>query len=454
MIASPMRNLLVIVPLAIACGSPTPAQTHAPVPSATVAKEVTPVPDDESRVRGLIAKLAKSDWDGAAAELDDTMRAAFPKEKMASVWHAILESAGAFEGVEHVDIKPNDASHRTGVAKVTFERTHLVFRVVLDTQGRVAGFFIQPGDTAASWKPPDYANADVFTETRTTVGSSPALPGTLTVPKNAKGYPAVVLVHGSGPNDEDETILANKPFKDLAFGLASRGIAVLRYDKRTRVDPTGVRTQKEEVDDGAHAAVALLQKQPDVDPKRIVLLGHSQGGYLAPRIAKADAAIKGVVILAGSTRSLEDSLIAQFQYLKVKPEVLSDAQGFKLAVESPTLKATDDVAFPLGDGTSAQLPGAYFLDVRGYHPEKVAAALTIPLLVLQGERDYQVSLDGDFPAWKAALAHKKNAKLKSYPSLNHLFCAGVGPPSPNEYMNACHVDERVIADIADFVTKL
>jgi dienelactone hydrolase len=444
---------MLVTMLAVACGSPAPTHTAtAPPPTPTVTKQEAPVQDDESRVRGFIAKLVANDWDGATALFDDTMRAALPKEKMAAIWHKLEESAGAFKTIDAVEITVKDPFH-IGAAQASFERAPLLLRVVLDSQGRVSGFFVAPGDTAASWKPPTYANADAFTETRITVGT-PALPGTLTVPRNAKNYPAVVLVHGSGPNDEDETIGANKPFKDLAWGLASRGVAVLRYDKRTRVDPAGVRTQKEEVDDAAHAAVALLQKQPDVDPKRIVVLGHSQGAQLGPRIAKNDPAIKGLVLLAAPTRSWGDLVIAQLQFLKAKPDVILQAQHFKATIESPTLKAGDNVAFPLGDGSSTDIPGAYFLDMRGYHPEKVAATLTIPLLVLQGERDYQVSVTADFPAWKAALAQKKNATLKTYPALNHLFCPGDGPPSPDEYMKASHVDEKVIVDIADFATKL
>jgi len=184
------------------------------------------------------------------------------------------------------------------------------------------------------------------------------------------------------------------------------------------------------------------------------LLGHSQGGSLAPRIAKADPAIKRLVILAGATRPLEESIVAQFHYLaslqpndaKVKDAVAA-AEKFKAAAESPGLKPTDSVENPLG----APVPGAYFLDVRGYHPEQVAAHLTIPILVLQGEHDYQVTVADDFAAWKKALAHDKRATLRTYPGLMHTFVrAGDGPPAPADYLKPGHVDEKVIDDIASF----
>src|SRR5215471_14652653 len=147
------------------------------------------------------------------------------------------------------------------------------------------------------------------------------LPGTLSVPKGEGPFAAVVLVHGSGPNDRDETIGPNKPFRDLAWGLASQGIVVLRYDKRTKVYPEKMRelvstlTVKEEVIDDALNAVSLLRGIPGVNPQRIVVLGHSLGGYLLPRIGAADRGIAGLIMLAGMCRPFEDAILDQFSYI-------------------------------------------------------------------------------------------------------------------------------------------
>jgi dienelactone hydrolase len=415
---------------------------------------------DEDRARDLVGRLAAHDFAGAVATFDDQMSAALPVDKLQGVWSQIESQAGAFQRFESVEVKPaGSGDTRVALVKASFERAPLLVRVVFRGSDRVAGFFVAPGDTAASWQPPPYAKVDAFEERPVQIGTSPALPGTLTVPKSGKSLPVVVLVHGSGPNDRDETIGALKAFKDLAFGLASRGIAVLRYDKRTRMDPAAVvRTQKDEVEDAAHAAVAMVRTQEGVDPSRVVLLGHSQGGYLAPRIAKADPSIKALVLLAASTRALEDSLVAQLAYLATLDpsdaklaSALEQAKRFKASVESPSLKPDDAVAVPFASST---IPGSYFLDVRDYHPEKIAAALGIPILVLQGERDYQVTVADDFGAWKAALAHKKNATLRAYPGLNHAFATGDGPPSPADYAKAGHVDETVVDDIAAWVTAL
>ena len=292
-----------------------------------------------------------------------------------------------------------------------------------------------------------------FVEREVVIGIH-ALPGTLTVPEGAGPYPAVVLLHGSGPVDRDETVGGVKVFKDLATGLASKGIAVLRYEKRSRHAPAGVVTSKDEVDDAAHEALALLRTQPGIDPARIWLAGHSQGGNLAPRIAQAEPKLAGLVILAGLAQPMEDALVDQLTYFATTvypddaklPPLVDAARAFKARVASADLKAEDDLAFPVG---KAKLKGAYFLDLRGYDAPATAARLGKPVLVLQGERDYQVT-SKDLELWKKGLGTR--ATVRTYPTLNHLFAPGTGTPGPAEYAQPGHVDPAVIADIAAFVT--
>ncbi|NUO48783.1 MAG: alpha/beta fold hydrolase [Polyangiaceae bacterium] len=424
--------------------TPRPAEPAAP------AKETI-----ETKTTHLVEAMSEGKFGIADDMFDETMLAALGPDKLEVAWRSVEKSAGKFEAIDSIEITEKDA-HSIALAKTKFERARLVVRVVYDKDGKVAGLFFQPLAAEIPWSAPAYADASRFEEREVEVGSAPALPGTATLPRGSGPFPAVVLVHGSGPNDRDETVGGAKPFKDLAWGLASKGIAVLRYVKRSRHSPSGIVTQKEEVLDGVRDAVARLRDTPEVDKRRIVVLGHSQGGYLAPRIGVAHPELAGIVILAGSTRPLEDSMIEQLTYLgsldsknEGLKSALEAARVFKKKVTSPTLTATDTIDLPTGGSVT----GAYFLDVRGYEPPAVAKKLTLPLLVLQGERDYQVTTR-DFEGWKSALASKKTVTLRTYPSLNHLFISGSGTPSPAEYGKEGHVDEKVIGDIAAWVNAL
>lgn len=313
---------------------------------------------------------------------------------------------------------------------------------------------------AAEYSPPPYAAPSSFTEREVTVGAGAewALPGTLTLPTGRGPFPAVVLVHGSGPNDRDETILASKPFRDLAWGLASQGIAVLRYDKRTLVHGAkfaalGVFTVKEETIDDALAAVRLLRQTPSVDPERVFLLGHSLGAYLEPRIAALDPRLAGVIVMAGPTTPLEDAFVRQYEYLFSLDGTVSDEE--RKFLDDARRQTARVKGLTVADRASKQLlhgaPPAYWLDLRAYDAVAAAQKLKIPLLVLQGERDYNVTME-DFRGWRR-LAGGKSVTLKSYPKLDHLFLEGEGPAAPADNARPRNIPSYVITDIAAFIKR-
>jgi dienelactone hydrolase len=418
-----------------------------------------PVPEDaEQTARAFVQAVARGDGNAIIAAFDATMRTAFPPEKALALWKSIEEQSGAFQSIDAVTGR-REHGRMMEYVRCQMARGPITFRVVFDADGNIAGVFVVPNDAAVEWTPPPYADMTAFDEAPVRVGSNPTLPGLLTVPRGAgTSLPAVVLVHGSGPNDRDESIGGSKIFRDLAFGLASRGVAVLRYDKRTLVSLQGVVTQKEEVVDGALAALRTLRATARIDPSRLVVLGHSQGGGLAPRIAQLDGDLAGVVVLAGPTRPLEESVVAQFAYLRsLRPAddalaaVAAQAEAFRTAVQAPDLRPDAVVNVP---GGGQPVTGAYFLDVRGYHPERVAASLSCSLLVMQGARDYQVTERDDFEGWRRALAGDARATMKLYPALDHRFVAGTGPSRPEDYAGTAHVDAQVIEDIASWIRSI
>jgi hypothetical protein len=429
-----------------------------------------PLSDDQATATATryVELLGAEKYDDAVALCDDDMAKAFPKEKAAQTWRGLVAKLGALKStrVHKLDRKPPYV-RVTLAAK--FEKDEVGLAVVVDTRARVSGFFIVSLKPEVAWVAPDYVRADAFTEEEVVVGEGDfALPATLTLPKKTKDaqgpFRAIVLVHGSGPNDRDETVGGSKVFKDLAQGLASRGIAVLRYEKITRAHGKKVMekwgdeiTLDKETTLDAVRAVALLKGRPDIDRKRIAVLGHSQGGLAAPRIAKADPEIAGVVIFAGPTRALEDIALAQFEYIATIPGANGEGAKEKLPemreavklVKSKALGAkTPKDKLPLG------IPAPFWLDLRDYHPEALAAQLGRPILVLQGEADYQVTMD-DFAGWKKALGGKPFARLQSFPSLMHTFAdCGCKLAQPADYDKPGHVAKAVVDEIEKWMLGL
>ncbi|MGH9549430.1 MAG: alpha/beta hydrolase family protein, partial [Terriglobales bacterium] len=299
-----------------------------------------------------------------------------------------------------------------------------------------------------------------FTEVPVKVGSAPwILDGTLSVPNGPGPFPAVVLVHGSGGHDRDETIDALKPFRDLAWGLSSNGIAVLRYEKRTleyakQMLPIIKQiTVKEETIDDAAAAVKLLTNQPKIDAKHIYVLGHSLGGTLMPRIARQSPDAAGFIVLAGCTRPMEDLMLEQLKYAISLKSVHTADDAKEIAaltalianVKDPNLTAEVPLSKLPGG-----MPGAYWLSLRGYNPAIVAKDIHKPFLILQGESDFQVSMK-DFKGWKDALSSRGDVTFKSYPGLSHCFANAGTPPSPADYQTARNVSPQVITDITNWI---
>ena len=360
---------------------------------------------------------------------------------------AQIKTYGAVEKIG--DAAANRVGPNTTVTiAVNFASQNINFRFLINSGGQVAAFVQLPGEV--TWQRPEYSKPDSFTERAVTVGDTQwKLPGTFTAPKGAGPFPAVVLVHGVGPNDRDETVGGTRMFKDLAEGLASQGIAVLRYEKRqrqygARVAAMPTFTLHEETVEDAVKAAALARTQPGVDGKKVFILGHDLGGYAAPRIAAEDSALAGLILMAANARHLEDLVVDQVVAVGGTAKALENAKALQAKVKS----------LEPGDESSPAVMGNavhYWLDLKDYDPVGDAAKIGMPVLVLQGERDYQVGMK-DFELWKTGLA-KKGVVAKSYPALNHLFVAGTGKSTQAEYAKPGHVAAEVIADIIGFVKR-
>jgi len=405
---------------------------------------------------------------GSFAEIHDLfvagLRQMVDPGALRAAWEAELSEHGSVSSVGTPASEPFSGDTTAVKVPVTFERGAVTLAVYLTSAGQLTGLQLEPavdGPPAAPWQPPGYADPGRFDEQEVTLGSGPlAVPGTLSLPHGDGPYPALVLLSGSGPNDRDGTILRSKPLKDLAWGLASRGIAVLRFDKVTYAHPHEVGqnrtfTVADEYLPDALAAIALLQAHPAIDATRVFVAGHSLGGTVAPRVAAAEPSVAGLIMLAGGTEPLPWAAVRQVRYIaSLNPDTAALAQpgidaltAQARRVDDPDLSPqTPDAELPFG------VPAPYWLDLRGYDAVAVAAGLRQPLLLLQGGRDYQVTLADDLSRWRAGLDGRPGVTIRVYPADNHFFFPGDGPSSPAELVAAQHLDPDVVGDVCDWLT--
>jgi pimeloyl-ACP methyl ester carboxylesterase len=452
--------MMLVAALALAgCGSPT---SPSAAPSAS--------PDATSIGYAFVAALAAGDAQSAQALEDTAMLNAAPADNLLAIWHQLLSQYGGLQTLGR-PVAASQPPYINVSVPATFAQATVTLLVTVSTAGRVAGFHIGAVSTAPpsgpaatptpSPPPASYVDPSKFRETAVTVGSSPwALPGTMSIPRGSGPFPAVVLIAGSGPADRDETFGPNKPLRDLAWGLASAGIAVLRYDKRTDTYDALMSalpniTVKQETMDDVVAAVTLLNSTPGIDTSRIFLVGHSLGAYLAPRIAaQLPGQVDGLAMLEDFSTPLPELILNQAHYLvSLTPSpgpsvqaVLANLEAQVQRAESPDLSAsTPPSELPL------DVPASYWLDLRTYDPIATVTSLKLPMFFSQGSRDYQVP-PSELQPYQAALSGRDNVVFNSYPAMDHLLLDGTGTPGPAEYNIPGHVDAQLVADLAAWIT--
>lgn len=332
--------------------------------------------------------------------------------------------------------------------------------VLVVQDGAIAG--LQTGAYSGGQK--EEAGSDAFdsVELALPVPSLGELPGTLTVPKGEGPFPAVILLQGSGSSDRDEAIGNLKPFRDIAEGLAEQGIAVYRFDKRSYVYGMELAANKEitladEYLEDAVNAVQLAAAQEKIDPERIFVLGHSLGGNAIPAVArelrKAPVNARGFIMMAASPRPLDVLMREQYDFLySLMPEITEEQQAEKDTVFAE-LDRLQDLDALTEDDTVMGVYASYWKWLADYDILQAADEIEQPVLLLQGEEDYQVTME-DFGIWKDAVGGKENWQLKSYPGLTHVFMEGRKAEGSEAYFGEKKTDARVILDIAEFVNGI
>jgi len=397
--------------------------------------------------------LKGGDFEAAGSRADPAVPpGTFGAPQLETLWGQLSAQLGELVSLELGPVVEYQAFHIVDLP-AEFQNQELVLRVVLNDALEISGFFIRSSEPTA-YDEPEYVDAETFSEVEVSVGADPwILPGVLSVPKGDGPFPVVVLVHGSGPNDMDETVGGNRPFRDLAWGLASRRVAVLRYDKRTRVYggalPADLGLEEEVIED-ALLALEMVRGREEVDSERVFLLGHSLGAMLAPDIGLRDGGLAGVMILAAPARPFLPVLREQLEYIaSLEADPASPAR-----IQLDSLIGEVDRAASGEMGSDEPILGVrrrYWRELEAVDPVASARKLTIPALVLQGGRDYQ-STEEDFQLWREGVGEKEGVTLRLYPALNHLFAPGTGKATPAEYTSEVkHIDPQVIRDLAEWI---
>ncbi len=399
-------------------------------------------------------------FDSVYSLFDAEMKRKLDVSKIEGVWEQFVMMYGNVTGSDELRVE-EVKSHFVTKRSVKLEKGKITLSVNFDSLAQIAGLFISPGEIP--YTPADYVNAELFTELRIEYGVKGFKnSGRLSIPKSKTPMPVVIIVPGSGGIDKDCSIGPNKIYKDLAWGLASKGIAAFRYDKKTHQylnklidnDSLGKEpftVENEYLQDLEEIIIAITARK-EINPNQIYMLGHSQGGYLIPFFNKRFKNIAGFISMAGTLREIPSLAIEQIEYINGSQKLASKDS---LAMADLRGKMQNSTRAHINSVTSnAQVMGPYTVDywkyLSSYHPEELALKINKPLYVLQGERDYQVKMI-DFDIWKKTMQNKKQVSFKSYPSLNHLFIEGKGLSMPKEYTQAGNMSEEVLNDIVNWL---
>lgn len=351
-------------------------------------------------------------------------------------------------------------------AQIPYETKIVILSVTYDSAGAVAGIYLTY--TLPETTP---EKTEDYTEYEVSIGEKKyPLSGLLTLPNKIENPPVVLLIQGSGQSDKNETIGAagNTPFADIAQELAKKGIASLRYNKRYYQYPElaadDITIQDEVLDDVA-AAIQFLKEQTEIDKNRIYVLGHSLGGMLAPYIAEKNPEISGIISLAGSPRGLWEIVYDQ-NIAAIKMANLGEAeeQNLRQMLQEEyekVLSLVADVRAGAADTLDKERLSEALFGVSGYYwvslaeidSAKSAQNLEIPILILQGDADFQVYPDRDYAAWQVLLENKQNVSFQLFEGLNHLFMPSDGTMDVTEYDTKARVAPEVMDTIAAWIAE-
>lgn len=435
----------------------------------------TKAQSDSAIGRGFLEHFFTEQYDSAATYFDPSLRAQVTPEFLKKNGQEITTAMGKFHKISEAH-PATVQGYKVWRYYSAFDKSKIDIQVVFSTEHKLLGFSFVPhvaspaentpdsigkGEDAANSQDPEELRLDsinkVHASSYNIQSDDLLIPGTLLVADKNNKKKLVILVHGSGPNDRDETIGENKPFKDIAEGLLQQGISSYRYDKRTKVAPQTMQHNDNidrEVTDDAVNIIQYFHANDTFRNYKLYLIGHSLGAMMAPRIAlRSPSRLSGVVMLAGPARPFLDVAMQQLIYLdSLQPNppldsILKTSRQQVQYLHSPAFNAKSPI-----DSMPFNQPAVYWQSIMSYNQVKAFKKTTIPFLFLQGGKDYQITRE-DYALWKKAARGRANDTFKFYPDVFHLFIKSYGTPGPQDYQVPGKVSPKVIADIGAWITS-
>ncbi len=451
--------------------------------------------DNAESAREIIRMLDKGKYTEVISRFDSTMTKAAPEEKLRTIWTSLINQTGKLqEELSDTTIQYN--GYEIVLVTCKFEKTVLDVKVIFDKESKIAGLFFAPhreiatgpetnssntteqsgsADSLHEGAQPgnhkaEYISKDVTFENKK---ANVTLAGTLTIPDSKGTFPAVLLIPGSGPHDRDEAILGHKIFLVLADYLTRHGIAVLRVDKRGIGKSTGdyAATTTMDFASDALAGVNYLLTVKQVNHRKIGLIGHSEGGIIAPIVADESPNVAFVVLLGGPGVSGYKIILSQLAAIDRASGVSDSSVNAALAVEKKLLHIVmteKDSAKAAGglrrvletelkqtsgeaDANISQLLSPWYRSFLAYDPVPALRKLKCPVLAVWGSKDLQVPPAENMPAVEKALksGRNKDFNVVEISGLNHLF-QDAKTGSPLEYGS---VKESISPRALEVITK-
>ncbi|MHB1278379.1 MAG: alpha/beta hydrolase [Bacteroidia bacterium] len=401
--------------------------------------------------------LIEKNGDQAFSYMDTSVRSKISPAELNTLWRQVelgLQLGGYLDTQGYLFESP---SLHIGLV---FAKGPIDLKVTFAPGGGVIGFFFEAPTDKTPYRIPEYADTSRFSEISLPLQSGKnTLPGKLCLPKGEGPFPLVVLSHGSGPNGMDEKLGPNRIFRDIAYGLASQGIAVYRFHKRTYVyglesaENSEELTVKEEYLDDLYSAIDTLMYHPQIDSARFFLMGHSLGALLAPRVALGSGKLRGIILAAAPVQPLDSLVLYQMEFLNALDSsgtyyrALNDTREEIAYLRSPEFSLeTESNWLPL------QLNAHYWMDILNYNAVDSLKKYPGYALILQAEDDYQVPY-GEYVRWQNALKKRKKTYYASFPGLGHGFFPSEGLKGPEQYNHYAPVSKDMIVRVVRFVRK-